>query len=153
MMARRIFCLKETPSGPWEPRVCHSWTLQETGNGYELAVEARLGRNKRKRKVQLNDRSALKWTAALQQVKVSFPPTGHHTCDGSYYELICGDESASIALTWLNIPPAGAEILNDLVERLWFLITPDLEFSEIAPLENPELPDLRHALALFQLKE
>ena len=37
---------------------------------------------------------------------------------------------ASLSLEWLNIAPEGAEILNELTERLWFLVTPDLEFSE-----------------------
>jgi hypothetical protein len=133
MIARRIFCLKETPSGPWEPHVHHSWTLNQGENGYELMIEARLGRSKRKRRVQLKDRNALKWITALQQVRVSFPPMGHSTCDGSYYELTCGDEQASISLTWLNFAPEGAEILDDLVERLWFLVTRDLEFPGAQP--------------------
>lgn len=127
-----IFRLKSTPSGPMAPweAVTTTWRLLGDEEEYVLEIVCRLGRKRKQRRVAIGPKRAGKWIDAIGRSKVSLFPVTMASCDGSCFELRTGDVFGSVSLAWLNLPPEGAEPLEDLTEWLWGFVTPDLGFSE-----------------------
>jgi hypothetical protein len=128
----QIFCLVNRPSGPMAPweAVTTTWRLFKEGEDYELEIVSRLGRRRKTRKAVIGPKRARKWIEAIENAEISMFPESSPSCDGSYFELHTGDMFASISLSWLNVPPKGAESLDDLADWLWAFVTPDLGFGD-----------------------
>jgi len=113
----------------WEA-VTTTWALFADEDEYVLEITCRLGRKRKMRRVGIGLRQASSWIETIRSSRVSLLPDAIPTCDGSHYELRAGDAATSVCLSWYNVPPEGAEALDQFVERLWGFVTPDLHFSE-----------------------
>ena len=119
-----ILTIKENPSGPLDSGTfaSHTWKLVKEGDDYKVVINQSSDINRRRKTVTIGSRKADKWLKRLQAIKIPLMPEVPATCDGNYYTFTFQGNLVGIELNWYNIPPTGAEHLEQFTEWLWSLV-------------------------------
>lgn len=124
-----ILIIKQAPSGPLEPGEAraHSWKLVRDLDKFKILVSQSSDIGRRRTAVPIERQTAEEWLRSLRSITVSLMPEVPGSCDGSHYTFAFQGNLVGLELSWYNIPPAGAEQLEDFTEWLWSLVPDDWE--------------------------